>query len=245
MSNNMKRVLLTAVAALLLVVMSVGATLAYLTSTTQTVKNTFTVGNVTIILNEARVTGDGTVMPDHDDRVITNSYTLQPGLTYPKDPTVTVKAGSEDCYVRVQVSVTNYSSLKTAFPDDEDWDDSTGSDVFLLQNHVVGWSAANWEFKKFTLTNNVGVYEFWYTAKVVQDDEDQVLPDLFTAIKMPQDMTNTELAALNGLEINVVAHAIQSDGFANATAAWKAWDDGATLMPAATATPTPAPTAGA
>ena len=43
------------IVAVLLVSLSVGATLAYLTSTTQTVKNTFTVGKVNITLDEVKV----------------------------------------------------------------------------------------------------------------------------------------------------------------------------------------------
>ena len=41
--KNMKKILLTVVAAMLLVVMSVAGTLAYLTATSREVKNTFTV----------------------------------------------------------------------------------------------------------------------------------------------------------------------------------------------------------
>jgi len=241
--KNMKKILLTVVAAMLLVVMSVAGTLAYLTSTTETVTNTFSVGNVTITLDEAKVKGDGTQYnTTHEERVIINNYKLQPGLTYLKDPTVTVKANSEAAYVRILVDVTNYSSLKTAFPDAKDWGEG---DVFLLQNFVNGWNPANWEYKKCTVKDNVATYEFWYTAIVPASTQDQKLDDLFESITMPDDMTNTELAALAGLQINVVAHAIQAEGFVtenDKTAmenAWATWDNGITLMPAATATPVP------
>ena len=53
---------------------------------------------------------------------------------------------------------------------------------------------------------------------------DEELEALFTEIKVPSNLTNEQLATLEGLEINVVAHAIQADGFADANAAWAAFE---------------------
>ena len=53
-NSKLRKVLLLACSAVLLVCLSVGATLAYLTST-DTVKNTFTVGKVAITLDEVNV----------------------------------------------------------------------------------------------------------------------------------------------------------------------------------------------
>lgn len=225
--KNVKRILLTVVAAILLVVMSVAGTLAYLTSTSENVVNTFTVGNVAIKLDEAKVTGDGTKLEsDENNRVLANSYKLQPGLTYLKDPTVTVAADSEDCYVRILVTITDYKALKAAFPA-ERYADWWQGDMFLLQNLVEGWDGNVWECVDF----NDGTYEFRYTKIVdtaTETDNNAVigdiqLPDLFTAIKMPGDMTNTEVGYLANLKINLIAHAIQSEGFADDDAAWTAW----------------------
>ena len=80
----------------------VGVTVAWLTSTPGAVTNTFTVGNIVITLDEADVTEYG-VEIDGAARVTANEYKLIPGHTYVKDPTVTVKAGSEACYVFVKV----------------------------------------------------------------------------------------------------------------------------------------------
>ena len=54
-NSKFRRILLLLACAVLLVSLSVGATLAYLTSTTETVTNTFTVGNVAITLDELDV----------------------------------------------------------------------------------------------------------------------------------------------------------------------------------------------
>ena len=41
---------------------------------------------------------------------------------------------------------------------------------------------------------------------------------------IPEDITNANLALLTGMEIQVVAQAIQADGFDDADAAWIAFD---------------------
>lgn len=91
----MKKRTLTLVIALVLVAMcAVGGTLAWLMDT-DTVTNTFTVGNVDISLTESDADGDGNNKA--------NSYKMIPGNTITKDPKVTVTAGSEDCYLFVKV----------------------------------------------------------------------------------------------------------------------------------------------
>ena len=62
--KNMKRILLTVVAAMLLVVMSVAGTLAYLTVKTNPVTNTFKVGDVSFDLGSALDEGE---IYAHDD----------------------------------------------------------------------------------------------------------------------------------------------------------------------------------
>ena len=97
-----RKSLLIALCAILLVVASVMGTLAYLTSTTGTVTNTFTVGNLSITLDEAKTDEYG-VEASPEERVQANTYKLVPGHTYAKDPTVHVAANSEKCYVFVKV----------------------------------------------------------------------------------------------------------------------------------------------
>lgn len=77
-----------ALLALVLVIGCVaGGTVAWLVAKTDTVVNTFTYGNIDIALAESTGT----------------SYKVIPGTTIKKDPTVTVKAGSEACYLFVKV----------------------------------------------------------------------------------------------------------------------------------------------
>lgn len=97
------KALALALCAVLLVVSTVFVTMAYLTSKTDVVTNTFTVGKVTITLDEADVKSDGTYESDVNARVDANTYKLIPGHTYIKDPTVHVDDESEDCWLFVKV----------------------------------------------------------------------------------------------------------------------------------------------
>ena len=81
----------------------IGTTLASFTDETEVVNNTFTTGNVTIDLDEAKVDEYG-VKVDPAERVTANSYKLVPSATYTKDPTVHVAKGSEPCYVYVKIT---------------------------------------------------------------------------------------------------------------------------------------------
>ena len=95
------KALALALCAVLLVVTTVFVTMAFLTSK-DTVTNTFTVGKVTITLDEAKVTTDGAKV-EGAERVKENSYHLVPGHFYVKDPTVHVDDESEDCWLFVKV----------------------------------------------------------------------------------------------------------------------------------------------
>lgn len=95
------KAMVLALCAVLLVVTTVFVTMAYLTSQ-DSVQNTFTVGKVTISLDELDVDDsdkDGSIA----DRDQANEYKLIPGKTYTKDPTIHVAANSEDCYLFVKV----------------------------------------------------------------------------------------------------------------------------------------------
>lgn len=98
----MKKTLTVLLALVLVIAMSVAGTMAYLTSS-DSVTNTFTVGNVKITLDEAKVNEYGALDTSATSRVQANSYKLIPGHTYSKDPTIHVDAKSEDCWLFVKV----------------------------------------------------------------------------------------------------------------------------------------------
>ena len=87
----MKKKLMMALSLVLVAVMSIGGTLAYLTSLTDPVKNTFTVGNVNITLDETNTDEYGVVIAEGQEgagRGYGNEYKLIPGHKYSKDPIV-------------------------------------------------------------------------------------------------------------------------------------------------------------
>ena len=101
-----KSVVLLLLCAVLLVSASVAGTLAYLKVTTDPVTNTFTVGNVSITLTEAKLdvqTGEKLTGAAAADVTEMQDIELVPGRTIHKNPKITVGATSEDCYLFVKV----------------------------------------------------------------------------------------------------------------------------------------------
>lgn len=103
----------------LVAAVGLGSTLAYLTDKTDTVKNTFTFGNVSFEdnlghgLTESKVerNADGVYedvdnLPDGTEQwtVVKNDYTkLYPGENVVKDPTITLSAQSDDAWVFAKI----------------------------------------------------------------------------------------------------------------------------------------------
>lgn len=203
-----RKAILLVLCVICLVVASVMGTLAYLTDTEE-VKNTFTVGNIQIKLDESNE-----ATPETTDRTEAgNAYVdIQPGQTYVKDPTVTVLADSENCYVRMLVTVEYAEAADAVLAkyDYQTWFDFDDS-----------WTAQT-EVKTVKANGKIArTYEFRHNDVVADSTTDTKLDALFTEITVPGDITNTELATLEGLTINVVAQAIQEAGFeGDADGAW-------------------------
>ena len=108
----MKKKVLALVLAMVLLVVGVAAgTLAWLTSKSDTVVNTFTTSDIKVELEETK-----------------NDFKMVPGFTIDKDPKVTVKAGSEDCYLFVKLEKSsNFDSFLT-YVTAENWTLLTGVD---------------------------------------------------------------------------------------------------------------------
>lgn len=238
MKTKSKALLLT-LCAVLLIAASVLGTMAYLTSTAK-VENTFTIGKVEIKLDEAKVNADG-IPEEGAARVQANSYKLMPGNTYTKDPTVTVKAGSEDSYVRMKVTFNNATKIIALCTDPEYADEVTGAEnAFPLIRMVkfVEANAAKWDgiipdnmvdtedmladakYFAYDAETDTLTYYFYYKATVSGAEGDVVLSVLFDTIKVPEWVTGEQLAKLNNFQITVIAEAIQAGSFADAADAW-------------------------
>ena len=238
MKTKSKALLLT-LCAVLLIAASVLGTMAYLTSSAE-VENTFTVGKVEIKLDEAKVNADG-IPVEGAARVQANSYKLMPGTTYTKDPTVTVKAGSEESYVRMKVTFNNAKEIIALCTDPEYADEVTGAEnAFPLIRMVNYTDTAElyWDgllldnmfeteemlampkYFAYDKTADTLTYIFYYRETVTATTADVVLPVLFDSIKVPEWVTGAQLAKLNNFQITVIAEAIQAGSFADAADAW-------------------------
>lgn len=191
MKTRSKALLLT-LCAVVLVIATVFGTMAYLTSTDE-VKNTFTVGSVAIKLDEAKANTDGSLVANAD-RVKANEYKLLPGHTYTKDPIVHVASTSEDCYLFVKV-VNEIAAIE-------------GEQTVAAQMDAKGWVAVDGADGVYVYTQN-------RAPAVVAGGSSVTVFDNFT---ISGTVDNATLATYNNKTITVTAYAIQADGFADKTA---------------------------
>lgn len=106
----MKKKIAVAVSLLLVLALSVGGTIAYLTAQTGTITNTFSIGNITLALTEYIAN------PDYDENDTSSKQWIEaangsafhvvPGGEDAKKPVITVGADSEACYLYVCITNT-------------------------------------------------------------------------------------------------------------------------------------------
>ena len=168
-----KKTLALVLALTLLVAGVIGGTLAWLTDQTAEVKNTFTVGDINIGLTET-----------------TADYKMVPGNTIAKDPTVTVKANSEACWLFVKVT------------------ESANLDDFITYAIATGWTELE-----------AGVYYREVPASAA-DQTFSVLAGDAVTVKNDVTRTMLETAKTDAPTLTFKAYAIQRDHFATADAAW-------------------------
>ena len=93
-------------ACVLLVGGVIGGTVAWLTAKTNEVTNVFTTSDIDITLQEHTYDSDKDELTNTETTTGVDNYKMVPGWTIPKDPWVTVKGGSEDCWVFIKVAET-------------------------------------------------------------------------------------------------------------------------------------------
>ena len=199
-----KKTILIVAAMLLVAALAVGGTLAYLTSTTDEVVNTFTVGDVEITLTETSEAKDGALAGTPDGTGF--KYHILPGLKYDKEPVVTVEEGSEDCYVRAFITIDKSSEFDAIFAANK-----------LTMADVLDFNTTNWTATVVDKDANTRTYEVRYNAKVT---EPKALEALFTTLTVPGSLTNKQLESIADFQVTIYAQAIQADGFDNAAAAF-------------------------
>lgn len=197
-----KKTLTIAIALVLVVALAVGATWAYLISTTGTITNTFVAGKLFdqgggIKLQERAVTknDDGTYVIAENaawqDEGIT--YVVQPGVDLPKQPAVKVSGLDTQAYLFVGVK-------------------GETTDGFTWSVDTAKWSPL---MNGDTQVENGG-YKIW----VLTDDVKNGSYDILTGntVTVGKNLDPDTLAPANNIEFQ--AYICQSAGFANATAAF-------------------------
>lgn len=171
-----KKMAIAATAIALVLCFAIGGTLAWLVAKTDPVENTFTYGDINIGLAET-----------------TSEYKMIPGNHIAKDPTVTVEANSEACWLFVKI------------------EETANFDSFMTYTIAEGWKA---------LDNVAGVY-YREVAAVTNDLVFEVLKN--DQVTVNDDVTKEKLNALTeetSPKLTFTAYAVQKDGFDTAAAAW-------------------------
>ena len=178
----MKKKSLALLLAIAIVVVGVVAgTVAWLTDQTPSVTNTFTTSDINIELKETK-----------------NHFQMIPGWNIEKDPKVTVKAGSEACYLFVKL------------------EKSTNFDTFMTYEMADGWTA---------LPEAPGVF-YREVAAATADTTFEVLKDNQVTVK--GTVTKEQMNALTAdtyptLTVTAYASQLNKNNTQEFTAA-EAWD---------------------
>lgn len=215
-----KSILMAAIAVMLVAVLVVGGTLAYFTDT-KSADNVFTVGNVAIKLDESNVNDP------NGDRVTSNEYTdVFPGIQYKKDPVVT-NTGKNDAYVRAIVTIENGMNWMGLYNENV-W---TAPQEEAFMKLICDKLGAGWSIENIAYVTNPerGSTDFVATLKytgVLKSGD--ATSAMFENVMLPTNATANDIAtrvAQNGVfHIDVVAQAIQTNGFDTWEAAFNAFD---------------------
>ena len=177
-----KKSLALLLAIAIVVVGAVAGTVAWLTDQTPSVTNTFTTSDINIELKETK-----------------NHFQMIPGWTIEKDPKVTVKTGSEACYLFVKL------------------EKSADFDTFMTYEMAEGWTA---------LPGNDGVF-YREVAAATADTTYEVLRDNQVTVK--DEVTKAQMNALTAdtyptLTVTAYASQLYKNNTEKFTAA-EAWDN--------------------
>lgn len=187
----MKKILAIVLAFVLIVGATVAGTVAYLVDKTDTVTNTFTVGDVKIALTE-------TPNAKNDKGEDIWKGTVVPGVNLPKDPKVSVEPVSEPCWLFVQLTERNWPTGAAAelitYSRADGWTPLPGHDG-------VYYREVNEEVTEANKAN--------YVFDVLADNQVTVSP-LLKKSQMPTAP----------FYLDITAYAVQKANVADAATAW-------------------------
>ena len=212
------KILILLLALVLLLGCAVGGTLSWLMTRTEPVVNTFTVGKVSIKLQEHVL--DINTGQWQDPEFLTDAGNLNiqslPGRKILKDPTLTVEKGSEECYTRILMKVMWGPDADNEFAEFAYYDWFQFNPNWQIKRIFDGSHATNDKYVGFD------IYELRYIPGTVDaTTSDQVIPVIYN-MTIPDYLEKDEIDALEGAGLILVAQAVQAEGFASADAAFAA-----------------------
>ena len=179
-----RRIALTLCVMFVVLAASIGGTVAWLTDETDSVVNTFTYGDINITLEET--TGE--------------DYKIVPGVDIAKDPKVTVKAGSEACWLFVKVT-------------------KEGEFVDNKVTYSIRTGTSEWTQGKGVDVDGVPENVYYREVDAVTTDTDfYVLTDNKVYVK--NTLTKEDIKDITNPTLTFTAYAVQKAGIADAAAAW-------------------------
>lgn len=198
---------------------SIGGSMAWLTTETKEVVNTFTVGDINIQISET----DMEEVKDGSDNITgyAKDYTFVPGQTLLKDPKVTVKAGSEASYLFLRVQEDNNSitvDAETADPiivwdviedGTNEWIPVTGHDGYWYR-----------EVEDLSTPGAVDA-SFWVLTPGADDGDASTL-EQNGHVTISEDVTKAMVSGINAAAptLTFTAAAVQKDNVADVAAAF-------------------------
>ena len=188
----MKKTLTIVMAMVLVAAVAITGTLAYMSTQSGTVTNTFTFGNMSITLKESPVDDNGKKVTG--DLVDKNDYIVIPGAEVDKEPIVTVNANSESCWVYVGIQ-------NNVLVD--------GKEVADYKSYIVD---ANWEKVEDAALAAKHVTVYKHKTAVANSATDTPLSAVFTKVKFDgEKITLDNIDDLQNSTIVIKAYAHQSE----------------------------------
>ena len=189
----MKKGFILALAMVMAACVSIGVTLAYLFVETPSVVNTFKYGDINIELWENDYVLSTNSLDSNTKVTSESDYKLIPGNSMPKNPTVTVKANSEACWLFVKI------------------EESENFESFMTYGIAKGWNALP------------GVEDVFYCegSATTVDKDYAILAD--NKVNVKDSVLKTELNALTEAtypKLTFTAYAVQKANVNTVVEAW-------------------------
>lgn len=205
--NTRNRILLTAVAALLLVTMAVGGTIAYLQATSGTVTNTFEPTEIEVLIQEHEIDEDGE-LTDVIAADNSNSYEILPGVPMNKDPFVNASS-DVNYYVFVKVVETNWPTAM---------DGETRKVSYTIDSY---WTELTSAQSTTTVDGKTVITKVYYKALNANIPVTNQAVIAGNQISVSEKLEESEMPTGNAT-LTFDAYAIQQKPFADVAAAWEA-----------------------